>query len=156
LKQLEEYGFVTRKKDRNKPGKKNQDRKTLLYLSGSWGTQDLWEDFSSLMNEKFGPYVMKEVRPVLIEFFKKAIDMTSDKDFRDWLPKGSQYCPECGKDHQAEEFFNALVNYAMLVVRSSSYEWFKTLLENRYVKKKDFDFFVKKTRDDPVWAYSDQ
>ena len=71
LKQLEEYGFVKRKKERNKPGKKNHDRKTLLYLSGSWGTQELWDDFASLMNEKFGSYVMKEVGQFSLSISKK-------------------------------------------------------------------------------------
>ncbi len=155
LKQLERQGYVKRKKERGKRGREQQ-RKTLLYVSSPWGGHELQEDFEGVLSKKYGEFVMQKVRPVLIEFFKRVLeDMRKDDELNPWLPAGHRWCPDCGIEHQAWELFRALVAYAGLVVQNWSYEWYQTLLDNHFINRESFNENTEKPEDAYDWVFSD-
>jgi hypothetical protein len=155
LAELEANGFVKRKKERGSPGAAQQ-RKTLVYVSSAWGNNELRGEFEDVMDEKFGKFVMDEVRPVLLKYFATVLKaMKSDQELAKWLPAGHHWCPDCGIDHQAWELFRALSAHAEIVVEQASFEWHEMLLENNFVSRKMFDEYTAKKKHAPDWALSD-
>ena len=155
LKLLLEYDFIKHKKEKGGPGRKQQ-RKTLLYVSGIWGSHSLQEDFEELMDEKLGKYVTEKVVPVLLDYFREAIRLKNDVDFNAWIPRGRKYCPDCKADHQALEFFNALIAYASILTQDASFSWNRMLLDLQYMTRKGFEEYTAKSKDDYDWVLSDK
>ncbi len=155
LAELEANGYVKRKKERGSVGGAQQ-RKTLVYVSSAWGNNALRDEFEEIMDEKFGKFVMDEIRPVLLKYFETVLKaMKSDGELTRWLPPGYHWCPDCGIDHQAWELFRAISAHAELVVEGASLEWQKMLLENNFISRKKFDEYTTKDKHSPDWVLSD-
>ena len=157
LKKLERQDYLVRKKERGKRGH-SPERKTLLYLSKPWGGSDLDGDFEDHLAKKYGAFVMERIRPIFLELFKTILDeMSKDSDLAPWFPTSHEnLCPDCGMKHQALELFRALTSFSADVMESSSYEWYRMMLEKGYLSKKEFDECVQQSPDDLKWRLSDK
>lgn len=157
LKKLERQDYLVRKKERGKRGRE-QERKTLLYLSKPWGGRELDGEFEETLYKKYGEYIMKNIRPMFIELFRQVLDdMQEDPKLKPWFPVPYEnLCPDCGIKHQALELFRALTSLAADVMEGDSYEWHKVMLNRGYMSRKEFVEYVKRSVDDPTWRLSDK
>ena len=108
LKRLYELEWVHRYYDIESKSQRN----TIADISGLITMND---DFVDVIEDKMGKYVEKNLFPFFREFFEKTLEsLSDDPKTKRWLPdKGSDsFCKKCHSNHEAEEFFDCVLNIA--------------------------------------------
>lgn len=95
-------------------------------LAPIWGGIMLNDNFYSETKEKMIGYIKKRLFPIFEEYLKKVMEDFSDNvTTKKWLPQAGKknFCKKCRASHEAEEFFDSILDVAILeFVESENFE----------------------------------
>lgn len=105
-------------------------RHVIAYI---WGGIELDEDFSEVIDKKMSSSFKVKLFPILLECCKDAIEsLSTDKKTKRWVPSRSNLCINCNESHEAREFFDGILETALIQFEQSE-EFDKLLKENNYL-----------------------
>jgi hypothetical protein len=130
LKRLYEEKWIHRFYDR----KAEKQRNVLALESGEVYIDPTFDD---LVANKEKKYISHHFFPVFSDFLRHIIeDFNSDSNARKWLPEKKEFCKGCGKNHEAQEFFNCILDIATAEFQESE-EYTEFLKSNYYMENED-------------------
>jgi DNA-binding MarR family transcriptional regulator len=134
LRRLWEMNWVHRYYDQS-----DQARHNIVAID--WGGILVQQKYDNIVVEKERDYMSRRLFPIFSEFIKRTIQdlhEDPDKDTNKWLPQPNDYCRFCRKSHEAEEFFNSLLDIATAEFMESK-ECLELLKENKFVEKEEHE-----------------
>ena len=109
------YGILKRLYQMNWVHRYYNQEKGVQYsvIAIDWGGILVDDKYDHLLVDKQKNYMSKKLFPIFLDFIKNATDsLDEDSDSRKWLPARNNYCKVCSKSHEADEFFNSILDIA--------------------------------------------
>ncbi|MFB5601064.1 MAG: hypothetical protein ACE5SW_12660 [Nitrososphaeraceae archaeon] len=130
LKQLYEGNWLKRQYNQNQ----NAQVYTVDYHWGGWGEKIIDLKFDNIVKRMASYFLDQQLFPVFEEYLARIKDELFKENHQNWIPAGNEnFCNQCNINHNAEEFFNSLLDIATMEYLES--ERFKKFLQkNNYSK----------------------
>jgi hypothetical protein len=106
-------------------------------IAVEWGLVQFNKEYDNILIKKERDYIIRRLSPIFLELIVKTIkDLDEDPDTRKWLPTENNNCKVCGKSHEADEFFNSILDNASAEFLISK-KYLEFLRTNKFMEEEE-------------------